>query len=379
MNPIKQLHREAMDFFDQAEVARMMGRTEDLPALLLRAYEKEREAASLVKDRLELEPTRSVLFRSAAALAKRCDKFREAEQLIGLGLAGNPPHEIAEELRNLFEELNYRRHLSAKGYELCPSVFQVSFAGSEIGPGMAEKDEVINRIQWLSTNIYRTAQRKRGDKYAPGIPRKLKKEVKLEINMPIAASFAVAFRISYLPPKDQPTFSGMGGWRPEEIIDELMTCITLLQNEDAQKLRERFKEEAYFTSFLGLSQQVAPDGERVKLVGFTSWKDGSERRVVFDKPKKALKEFRKSISLEQSEERICATKTIIEGRLLKADSTNPKKGDKLQVIDENNKRHDVVIKEGGGDIVRTLYEAFVRVSGELDGKQIVNADVEPIA
>jgi hypothetical protein len=376
MNPIKQLHREAMDFFDRAEVAQIRGRTDDVPSLLLQAYEKEREAAELVKDRLDLEPTRSVLFRSAAALAKRCNRLREAEQLIGLGLAGNTPPEIAEELRNLFEEINYRRHLGAKGYKVSSSAFQMSFAGSEIGPGMAEKDEVINRIQWISTNVYRTAQRKRGDPFTPGgIPKKLKKEFKIEIYVPMAASFAVAFRLLYLPPKEQPVLPGMGWW-PEEVIDELMTCIALLQSEDTPNLKERFQEEAYLTSFLELSKLVAPDGDRVKLVGFTSWQDGRERQVVFDKPAKSLRDFTKSIMPETLEERTIETVTV-EGRLLRADSTNLDKGRQLQVLDDTNKRHNIVIKEGGGDIIRALYEESVIVRGEFDGEQIINAIIEP--
>jgi hypothetical protein len=54
-----------------------------------------------VADQFNLEPTRSVLHRSAAALALECSELREAERLIGRALAGNPPEEIANELRDL--------------------------------------------------------------------------------------------------------------------------------------------------------------------------------------------------------------------------------------------------------------------------------------
>jgi hypothetical protein len=54
---------------------------------------------------LSAEPTRSVLHRSAAALAVECGEAREAERLIAVALAGNPPEEIAEELRDLWQEL----------------------------------------------------------------------------------------------------------------------------------------------------------------------------------------------------------------------------------------------------------------------------------
>ena len=52
-------------------------------------------------DQLDFEPTRSVLHRSAASLAVECLQLREAERLIGRALAGNPPPDIADELRDL--------------------------------------------------------------------------------------------------------------------------------------------------------------------------------------------------------------------------------------------------------------------------------------
>ncbi|OAD22641.1 hypothetical protein THIOM_001545 [Candidatus Thiomargarita nelsonii] len=59
------------------------------------------EAAMLLLNDYEIEPTRSVLFRSAACLALDFDDYREAERMIAFGLSGNPPLEILEELREL--------------------------------------------------------------------------------------------------------------------------------------------------------------------------------------------------------------------------------------------------------------------------------------
>jgi hypothetical protein len=65
------------------------------------AFAKERAAADLTANQLDLEPTRSVLHRSAAVLAIECGELRDAERLIGHALAGNPPQDIADELRDL--------------------------------------------------------------------------------------------------------------------------------------------------------------------------------------------------------------------------------------------------------------------------------------
>ena len=50
---------------------------------------------------------RSVLHRSAASLALECGALREAERLIAAALSGDPPDEIAEELRDLLEQVYF--------------------------------------------------------------------------------------------------------------------------------------------------------------------------------------------------------------------------------------------------------------------------------
>jgi hypothetical protein len=61
----------------------------------------------LVADQLELEPSQSVLHRSAVVLALECSELREAERLIGRALVGNPPIDIANELWDLLVEEIY--------------------------------------------------------------------------------------------------------------------------------------------------------------------------------------------------------------------------------------------------------------------------------
>jgi len=58
--------------------------------LLKTALEKEKTATWQLFHKTEAEPTRSVLFRSAAWLALQCGQPREAEQLISAALSGNP-------------------------------------------------------------------------------------------------------------------------------------------------------------------------------------------------------------------------------------------------------------------------------------------------
>lgn len=105
MNPAQTLHIEAMQKAADAFAAQRVGKYHEYLQLTKEAFEKEKEAAWLLFHQTQAEPTRSVLFRSAAQLAFNCGKMREAEQLISAALAGNPPIEILRELRLLYREV----------------------------------------------------------------------------------------------------------------------------------------------------------------------------------------------------------------------------------------------------------------------------------
>ena len=97
---VSQLHDEAMEFSDQSFVARRLGDHKEFLRLSSLAYERESKAADLMADE-DVEPTRSILHRSAATLAWRCEMYEEAKRLIYRALAGNPPADIEEELNDL--------------------------------------------------------------------------------------------------------------------------------------------------------------------------------------------------------------------------------------------------------------------------------------
>ena len=72
MRRLRTTHREAMEQTDLALAARHRG--EEMLALryFRKAYELEAQAAAAFASRIDAEPTRSVLFRSAATLALDC-------------------------------------------------------------------------------------------------------------------------------------------------------------------------------------------------------------------------------------------------------------------------------------------------------------------
>ena len=95
------IHTEAMDLAEKAEIARIQGDTAAAQKYLKNALQKEQRAASIAVENEAPEPTRSILLKSAAHLAIECGEVQLAEQLISTALAGDPPAELARELRTM--------------------------------------------------------------------------------------------------------------------------------------------------------------------------------------------------------------------------------------------------------------------------------------
>ena len=99
---VNELHEKAMDIAERGFMAKKQGKLDQAKQLSSQAYEYESKAAILLLNDYEIEPTRSILFKSAACLALDFEDYRQAERMIALGLLGNPPPEILAELRELF-------------------------------------------------------------------------------------------------------------------------------------------------------------------------------------------------------------------------------------------------------------------------------------
>ena len=125
MSQIQDLHRQAMDLAEHADLKKLRGETSQVQELLRQALELEAEAAGMVANDITAEPTRSVLHRSAATLAVECGELSLAERLIARALAGAPPSGIAAELKDLFIQINLRNYLDRQGVTLTEDQLQL--------------------------------------------------------------------------------------------------------------------------------------------------------------------------------------------------------------------------------------------------------------
>ena len=107
MKPLyKILHDKAMEFVDEARLAKMEGNQAAATTFFEKAYKLEKEAALSAPTTADAEFSRHLYLRSAAYLAYDTGHLWNALQLTQMGLANNPPDFIAKQLKDLKKELS---------------------------------------------------------------------------------------------------------------------------------------------------------------------------------------------------------------------------------------------------------------------------------
>lgn len=370
---INQLHEKAMALAEQAFIKRF---TNDSNAINLfkEAFELERQAALIAYKENVSEPSRSVLLQSASSLAINCNEFREAEKLIACALSGEPPYEIAEELRNLLEEVNFGRHLKLNNITLSESEIQLSMVGKTVSYGMIRSDEFWNRVNTFETMTYRTVERKMNKPFRES--GKISKEIKANfepyLSVPRAASFAVSIRLGQ--PSNQLSIPGFE--QSIEIINEVIDNLQLINESKVAELKSKIEDKTYYRNFLALAKKLAPDGKKIKMVGLTVLRNKKEHKIAYTKTQADIHASAiKPIEEEEKEaaEKMKRIETI--GVLSFADA----KQQKIKITESTGTIYTVKVPEGLlADIVKPYWEDTVIVTGTLSGKIIMLEDINPV-
>jgi len=95
-----------MWYAQDAMVAREQGDTDEANRLIALALPLEVQACELIEKAEKSEPTRSILYLSAASLAQTAGDVPYAQRLIGEGLAGWPNPRTAYGLKELLYHLD---------------------------------------------------------------------------------------------------------------------------------------------------------------------------------------------------------------------------------------------------------------------------------
>jgi hypothetical protein len=372
MTTVRELHNRSAELAQLALVARHNGEADRAIHLARTAYQLEAEAADLVPEGRQSEPTRSVLFRSAASLAFQCRDYDAAIRLIAKALTGHPPAEVEDELRSLYEQVTFEQDLRKDKLTLTDSGLDVVLKGPAVGFGHIRFEEFMERMQLLKTIVDRWIQRKLGREYQSGgrVAAIYRPYVPV-IQAVRAGSFAVTIKFG-VSENQQMTFLA----EPTDVIDELVTGFALLNEGDLPALRELIPNAQYYVSFITLARQMAPDGERITSLTLSS-------------PKQTIGFTRKRSEVEvPKQETAAAPKAATEAvpqRLMRAievegeiDLAIGREENAVELTTDQGEVYRIRVGEGTDDLVRTFWGRVVKVTGTTDGQIIYPTDFTPI-
>ncbi len=364
MSIASDLHDKAMECVDFAMFAKRRGDEEEARRLYEEAYANEVAGIEALEEHERVEPWRSVLHRSAAWLAINCDRPRDAEKVAAKALAQDPHPAVIHELREVMEQAFFMGNLQAQNIALAPDELRMHFVGDDIGYGWADQSEVAVRVDGSLKIIQRIDDLKQGKPFEEKISSK--NPYRFYSKLPEAASYAVTLRLA--ASVRQLELPGIG-MDIASRLGEFVELMEMLNSAADESIVERIPDDAYRRNFLGLAKRMAPDGERIKKIDFATRLAGEPRAAVLERPAKEMPTFRASKETTASEP------MEIQGQLLYADAL---KTNKIKLVDDNGKTHDIIVPKGMmNDIVRPLWDSYVRVKGTPKGKALSLDEIDP--
>jgi hypothetical protein len=303
------LHQRAMRLSHEADAA---GDPIARATLLSKALAAEREAADSLFGDIAEEPARSVLYRSAAILALECHEVREAERLATAGLAGQPPEDIANELRQVLDRAHFQRYLSSMHLELTEDELELNMVGPATVTGFASERIFLPRYRAAKGIVFRTAERMNGFPFGQQPRKETTDNYSFLFSPPREASFAVTVRVA-----SQPSLPGLS--RASRVISEVVECLELFEQGRDEDLGKRIEGDEYRNNFHSLARQLAPDGSEVTLVSLTAGPRESPRVVSVTRTTESAIS-REPFRLPDLEEFLETGRVVIKGKLAWANS-----------------------------------------------------------
>jgi hypothetical protein len=361
MNEVTVLHERAMDLAGLANTSRRSGDKEAATNYFRQAMELEASSADKLLANLAAEPSRSILYRSAASLALECLDLPRAEQLAARGLMGNPPAEIAAELRGVQDELRFQQHLAESHVSLLPDRLSLTMLGNSVGHGEVLLHSLMERLSAVGKLIGRTAERERGLPYReqgnqPSAVRRL-------FDVWVAAPQPACFEVSLILGR-QMSLPGFDSH--EDTLRELLDCVELLNAGDGIELQRKIPNEAYYRNFVGLARSIAPDGSDVKVVTLATRLDSQPRIVVMRRSRSEI-----TIPIAKSRDANHETLLVIAGQLLYANAM----GQGIIKLKSPDRTYSVHVPDGMmEDVVRPHFGETVTVTGHLLRRNVIRLE-----
>ncbi|MDE2749518.1 MAG: hypothetical protein OXI34_11190 [Chloroflexota bacterium] len=348
---VTRLHRKAMEFADESRVAKLYGDLEKYLHYTRLALEREAAAADMMVDE-DVEPTRSVLHRSAATLAWRCEEYDRAKRLIYRALGGNPPTDIEYELYNLLGKVKFE----LAGIELGKHKVQFGLQGREVGFGTASARELNSRIIAIEDLVRQTIRfRNRSAKYRPNVV-EMAEGYRIYQGETEAASFIVHLTLG------RPRESMLPGFVDfDQIVSPLIQNLGLLQDGQISALEDQFDEPADYASFMNAAKSLAPDGDKISSVNLQARIENKIERLFFKRSKAELREIPLP-DIGKEEEFQATYENIVRKGVLKV--ADDRETPICVLITDSRKTWYI---EGPEDIIEKIGRSYWRSAVEVEG------------
>lgn len=291
-----------MELADEGDFLRRRGSFVEASQKFADAYQFEAEAAAAVT----VEPSRSILYRSAAWLALEAGRARDAERMAAKGLAGDAvPKRVAQELRAVLEDAQYSLNTPEAPAPGEKASLELTLRGGEVGYGHAPAEQIYRRLDLLQKLVLRTAERQAGLAFRKGGRPKSSVAAKAKPQLRVGAG---SFKLRFEFGREQMSLWPEG----QSIVQEVMRGIAALEEGD-DALKRQIPNKTYRRNFKALIRGLSPDGTRVEKIQVGASFAGETKQVIISRRPKEVKP--KTFGTEQRE------LVSIVGELLAADGT----------------------------------------------------------
>lgn len=356
MNNVTDMHSRAMELYDAALAARRAGDEDAFRKNVNLALEAEAAAAEDFAKTHGLEPTRSILYRSAATIAMTACSFAKALEFSAAGLAADSvPAAIRAELVAIVKDANYRLNvLETDGVAIGNESIILSLEGEAVGNGMVRHEVFKAKLGAVVNIINRTADRIGGIVF--GDARGKTFTAPLFVSPPIPGSFAIEVRLG---DQRQPDLSGIPlATDADAVLDEVVGCFQDFKDGNLDALRQRISSDEYFTNFMALGRALQPDGAKITAVELVGNLHKGVKRVRITSPR-PKPERKKRLGDE-----VIETKEIT-GILRVAEKRGEGK-ERVEIIDDEGNWHDVHVPAAlMADVVRPLWDSRVTIVARI--------------
>lgn len=259
MSTIHELHDKAKRLAQQAENARRDGDLESAKKFAQEAYHLAQEAAEQIPLDEASEPMRSTLYQSAASLAYQAQAYAAAARLVNRGLSGYPSSETEQALYSLLDKIRYEHGLYRSRAILKAATMELTLMGNAVQGGAVPYAEFGSRVGGIKTLIDQTVERLSQRRKLPFY------DVLFSIsNASDTGRFSVRLRLQYELLQRSAYAS------PDAVVTNILEGLRLLNDGNVSGLQQHIDSTPHYRSFLIAAKLVAPDGNKVSVVGLRS-------------------------------------------------------------------------------------------------------------